>query len=441
VVMTSGNRSDEPIAFDDARLAEQLGGIADFYLTHNRPIHLRCDDSVVRFVHGAELPIRRSRGYAPAPLALPEPCRRHVLAVGGQLKSVFALGRRQHAFLSHHIGDLDHYAAYHSFADGIEHFERLFAHRPELITHDLHPDYLSTRYAVERAEREGIARLAVQHHHAHLASCMAENGLSDPVIGVAFDGTGYGPDGAIWGGEFLVGDYRGYRRAGHFRYVPMPGGEQAIHEPWRMGLSYLLDAGVKFAPAQDWASNEERKAVEKMIAQHINAPLTSSVGRLFDGVAAIAGGRTHVSFEGQAAIELEWRALESDASGVYPFNILPAERERHDSTLQVDVRPLITAVAEERIAGASTAAIARRFHATLVEIIAQICSRIRERDKLNQVVLSGGVFMNGVLLEGALSRLSHLGFNVYRHRLVPPNDGGLALGQLAVAAAHDRHCA
>ncbi len=239
--MTSGNRSDEPIAYEDHDARDRLSGIADVILTHDRPIHLRCDDSVTQWVAGAELPLRRSRGYAPEPLALPVSCHRPILAVGGQLKATFALGRGRHAFLSHHLGDLDHYEAYRAYVEAIEHYQRLFAMRPELIVHDLHPDYASTRCA--RQHEGSIPLLGVQHHQAHIASCMADNGLDEPVIGVAFDGTGYGTDGAVWGGEFFTGDYRGFVRAAHLRYVAMPGGEQAVREPWRMAVAFLADAG------------------------------------------------------------------------------------------------------------------------------------------------------------------------------------------------------
>src|SRR5262249_47309954 len=242
LVMTSGNRSDEPIAYEDQDARERLAGIADLFLTHDRPIHVRGDDSVTRVVDGAELPLRRSRGYAPQPIALPLECPAPMLAVGGQLKGTFALGRGRHAFLSHHLGDLDHYEAYRAFVRDIDLFERLFEVRPEQIVHDLHPDYASTRYALERAGAERKDLLAVQHHHAHMASCMAEPGLGEPVIGVTFDGTGFGTDGTIWGGEFLVGDYRQFRRAAHLRPVGMPGADHAIREPWRMAVAHLADA-------------------------------------------------------------------------------------------------------------------------------------------------------------------------------------------------------
>ncbi len=283
-----------------------------------------------------EQPIRRSRGYAPEPIKLSITSPRPILAVGGQLKGVFALGRDRQAFLSHHLGDLDHYAAYAAFERDVRLYEQLFGIRPELIVHDLHPDYASTTYAKERADREGLDLLGVQHHHAHMASCMAEHGLNEPVIGVGFDGTGFGTDGAIWGGEFLVGDLRQFTRAAHLRYVPLPGGDKAIREPWRMAVSHLLDAGCENVKLTD-VSSGERRTIEQMIERNFNTPSASSMGRLFDAVAAIIGVRSRVSYEGQVAIELEWLATDVSADGSYPFEI----------TDSIDTRLLIRAVAED----------------------------------------------------------------------------------------------
>jgi hydrogenase maturation protein HypF len=434
LVMTSGNRSDEPIAYEDQDALGRLAGIADLFLIHNRPIHVRCDDSVTRVVDGQELPLRRSRGYAPQPVPLPLECAVPMLAVGGQLKGTFALGRGRQAFLSHHLGDLDHYAAYRAFEKDIALYQELFAVRPKIVAHDLHPDYSSTRYAQERAAREGVELVPVQHHHAHLASCMAEHGLAEPVIGVTFDGTGLGTDGAVWGGEFLIGDYRQFRRAAHLRYVGMPGGDHAIREPWRMAVAHLTDGGMPSAPLKARLGAAELRVVEKMLERRFNTPPTSSAGRLFDAVASLAGVRDRVSYEGQAAVELEWLATEVKADGAYPFDVGTMD-EGAGAALVVDTRPLIAAVATEAGQGVEAAIIARRFHTTVVDLVSAICRRLGKATGIEAVVLSGGVFLNALLTHEVNARLYGEGFRVYRHRLVPPGDGGLSLGQLAVAAA------
>jgi hydrogenase maturation protein HypF len=457
LVMTSGNRSDEPIAYEDGDALQRLAGIADVFLAHDRPIHVRCDDSVTRVVDGRESPVRRSRGYAPLPVPLPLECPRPILATGGQLKATFALGRGRHAFLSHHLGDLDHLAAYRAFVRDVALYEQLFAIRPEVIAHDLHPDYASTRYAREReatAEPHSVLStqysvlrtldaairlVPVQHHHAHVASCMAEHGLTEPVIGVAFDGTGYGTDGAVWGGEFLVGDYRHFRRAAHLRYIGMPGGDQAIREPWRMAVAHLADAGAALPGLTARLSQVEVRTITRMLERRFHTPLTSSAGRLFDAMAALAGVRDRVSFEGQAAMELEWLATGAAPDGAYPFDLQEGEEgDPPGAVLLVDTRPLIRAAAVDAGRGTTAAVIARRFHSTMVEVIAFVCGRMREATGLGVVVLSGGVFLNALLTSEVGARLGGEGFRVYRHRLVPPNDGGVSLGQLAVAAARDR---
>jgi hydrogenase maturation protein HypF len=441
LVMTSGNRSDEPIAYDDRDALHRLATIADLFLTHDRPIHVRCDDSVTRVLDCRELPVRRSRGDAPLPIELPIDCPRPILAVGGQFKATFALGRDRHAFLSHHLGDLDHYDAYRAFETDITLYEKMFAVAPELLVHDSHPDYASTRYARERAAADGLQLLAVQHHHAHMASCMAEHGLVEPVIGVTFDGIGFGPDGTVWGGEFLIGDYRQFRRAAHLRPVGMPGGDRAVREPWRMAVAYLKDAGLSPASwggADAPVSRRELATVEQMIDRRFNTPLTSSAGRLFDAVAALAGVRNHVTYEGQAAMELEWRATDAAADGAYPFDILETAGGEvpAGAPLVVDTRPLIRAVAGDAGRGVGAAIIARRFHSTLAEIVLTVCERLRTRTGLDAVVLTGGVYMNALLTTEASARLSAAGFRVYRHQRVPPNDGGLSLGQVVIAAQH-----
>jgi len=443
LVMTSGNRSDEPIAFEDTDAVERLAGIADVFLTHDRPIHVRCDDSVTRLVAGAESPIRRSRGYAPQPISLPLPCPVPILAVGGQLKATFALGSDSRAILSHHMGDLDHFEAYRAFEKDVALYQQLFSLRPQCIAHDLHPDYASTGFAKQRAAAEGVKCVAVQHHHAHMASCMAEHALIGPVIGVTFDGTGFGTDGAVWGGEFLVGDYAHFRRAAHLRYVGMPGGELAVREPWRMAMAHLRDAGIDSVSLTQRLPRDAIRIVDRMLERQLNSPATSSAGRLFDAVASLIGLRDQVSFEGRAAIELEWLAEASSDELVYPY----AVARDHDSgateaaPMVIDTRPMIREIAGDVGRGLDRRSIARRFHNTVAALIADICGRIREQTGIGTIVLSGGVFMNALLTTRAEALLREAGFVAYRHRQVPCNDGGLSLGQLAIAAAHMRFSA
>jgi|SRR5579883_751604 len=444
LVMTSGNRSDEPIVYREDAI-EKLAGIADLFLTHNRPIHVRCDDSVTRVIDGIESPIRRSRGYAPRPVPLPFECPRPILAVGGQLKATFAIGRDRQAFLSHHLGDLDHFEAYHAFEHDLKLYEQLhsplqrgslqvMAIAPEWLVCDQHPDYATSQYAQRRSAESRIPVLSVQHHHAHMASCMAENGLTEPVLGVSFDGTGYGTDRTIWGGEFLTGDYGTVRRAAHLRAVGLPGGEQAIREPWRMAVAYLEDANAGFVPLEARGLQRGVTMVRTMLRRRLNSPLTSSAGRLFDAVASLAGVRDRVSYEGQAAVELEALAVAEMPDVHYPFAIEETQAGAPEPVQVVDTRPLIQAVLRDATSGTTAARIARRFHSTVVEIIAVVCDRLRKSTKLEAVVLSGGVFLNALLTSETCSRLTRDGFRVYRHRLVPPNDGGLSLGQLAIAA-------
>jgi hydrogenase maturation protein HypF len=434
IVLTSGNRADEPIACDDEDALCQLAGVANLFLTHDRPIRSRCDDSVARVVAGAALPVRRARGYVPLPLELPLRCAVPVLAVGGQLKSAFALGRASRAILSHHHGDLDGLASFQAFAEAVADYERLFRFRVAVIAYDLHPDYASTRYAIERAAKEGLKLAGVQHHHAHIAACMAENGLAEPVIGVAFDGTGFGIDGTVWGGEFLVADYRSFTRAAHLRPVSLPGGDRAVREPWRAALAHLLDAGEPLHALADRLGGQKQRAVSALIEKQVNAPMASSAGRLFDVVAVLVGLRDCTSYEGQPAVELESLATRAPLNGGYPFTL---KSPSHGGPIQVDTRPVIAAVAADVRAGVPRERIARRFHSTLVEIVATVCRELRDRTGLNAVALSGGCFVNAILLSEALERLARDGFRVYRHTLVPPGDGGLCLGQLVVAAARE----
>lgn len=431
VVMTSGNRSGEPIAYEDTDAVTRLAGIADIFVTHDRPIHVRCDDGVTRVAGGRELPVRRSRGHAPRPIRLPIACQTPMLAVGGHLKNTFALGRGHDAFVSHHIGDLDDLSASEAFRRDIALYEDVFDITPRVIAHDLHPGYGSTRYAIERAAgAEAVRTIAVQHHHAHVASCMAEHSLVEPVIGVAFDGTGYGEDGTVWGGEFLVGDALAVQRAAHLRSVPLPGGDQGIREPWRMALAHLLDAGLDPSAMAERVGRERTKTVERMIERRLNTPLTSSAGRLFDAIAAIAGVRDRVTFEGQAAMELEWLACDASLEDGYGH-----EMDLVDDRLVIDTRPMITGASVDATRGRSPSLIARRFHSALAQIVESVCRRLRDRTGIDAVVLTGGVFLNVILTEASEERLARLGFRVFRHHVVPPGDGGISLGQLAVAAA------
>lgn len=434
LVMTSGNRSDEPIAYEDADVLDRLRDIADFVLTHDRPIHLRGDDSVVRVVAGAILPVRRARGEAPRVLRLRTPLGCPTLALGGHLKAAVAVGEGGRVVPSHHLGDLDHYEAYRAYVAAIEHYQRLFRIEPHRLVHDLHPDYASSRYAAERARQTGIAVMAVQHHHAHMASCMAEHGLAGPVIGVCFDGTGWGSDGTIWGGEFLLGDARDFRRAAHLGYVGMPGGEAAIREPWRMAAAHLRHAGeaVDRTAIARRIEADRLRTVETMLERRFNAPPTSSVGRLFDAVAALAGVCDRVGYDGEAAMRLESLASDAAPDGSYPFALLATT-----GPVVVDPRPLVAAIAADARRGIAPAVIARRFHSALVDVVAAVCDRIRVASRVNTVVLSGGVFVNAILAREVSERLAEAGFRAYRHGQVPPNDGGLCLGQLAIAAARD----
>jgi len=356
-----------------------------------------------------------------------------ILAVGGELKNTICLTRGSEAFLSQHIGDLENSAAFDFFREAIEHLSAILEVKPAVIAHDLHPDYLSTKWAVAQ---KGVRRIGVQHHHAHVAACMAENHLDGRVIGFSFDGTGYGTDGNIWGGEVLIADYERFVRAAHLAYVPLPGGAAAIREPWRMAVSYLLDAigegalrvEIPFTRAID---RRKGQMIAKMIAQRINSPLTSSCGRLFDAIAALIGVRHSASYEGQAAVELEMRARRSNDTRAYPFDLY-----RKGGLCQIGSRPLIRSIVEDLGRGISVETIGRRFHNGLVETLAVLSQRLREETGLNRVCLSGGTFQNELLLGGLTAKLRDASFKVYAPSQVPSGDGGLSLGQAAVAAFH-----
>jgi len=436
LVMTSGNLSEEPIAYRDDDAQERLQAIADGFLIHNRAIHVRCDDSVVRIAAEGEQIFRRSRGYAPEPMALSCDLPVPLLACGAHLKNTFGLGKGKQIFLSHHIGDLENLETLLSFREGIEHFQRLFDIKPLAIAYDLHPEYLATKYALDSDIPQ---KIGVQHHHAHIASVMAECGLTEPVIGVAADGTGYGTDGAIWGCEIMIADLLGFERFAHLAYVPLPGGEQAVRYPWRMGATYLFRTYGDSFTALDipFVHHMDRTSwhiLSQMIAKDLNCLQTSSLGRLFDAVAALLGLHTEVLYEGQAAIALEVQAaLCPDHVTGYPFTL----QQGRPATLEVV--PLIEGITQDIARGEPPARIARRFHLTIAEMLTTACVAARKQTGLSKVALSGGVFQNRLLIEELTEKLEQSTFQVYINRHVPPHDGGISLGQIAVAAAQLYH--
>jgi hydrogenase maturation protein HypF len=430
LVMTSGNATDDTIAHLDGDAQSRLHGVADLFVVHDRPIEVPCDDSVARVVRDIPRLIRRSRGYVPLAVRLPVAASRPILACGGELKNTFALVRGSEAFVSQHLGDLTNERAFRTFLDAVGHWRRLLDLAPDVVAHDLHPAYRSTVYA---RSLEGVERIAVQHHHAHIASCLADNGVDRRVIGVAWDGTGYGLDGHAWGGEFLVADLAGFERAGHFEPVPLPGGDAAAREPWRMAAVFLraaygdvmADLDLAFMRRLDRAA---WRTLARAIDRGLNAPLTSSAGRLFDAVASLLGVRDRVAYEAQAAMELEALAA-PQADVTYATRL-----DDTGDALVVRTTDMVRGVVDDLLRETPTALIAARFHATLADVIVSVCGRIRERTGVGAVALSGGVFQNARLLAAALDALETAGFEVYSHRDVPANDGGLALGQAAVAA-------
>ena len=443
LAMTSGNVSDEPIAYDDAEARERLGSIAELFLLHDRPIHIRTDDSVARTtVAGGEagvLMLRRSRGYVPASIPLPLEAARHVLGCGAELKSTFCVAKERRAWVSHHIGDLENEETLRSFREGVTHFGRLFDVVPEIVAHDLHPDYLSTRYA---QDYPGAQLIAVQHHHAHLAACAAEHGVLEPVVGAILDGAGLGPDGTIWGGEILAGDLAGFERAAHLWPVRLPGGDAAAREPWRMACSWLLACDEQEAeslalPAAfaGEVTPERWEQVARLVRSGFRAPVTTSAGRLFDAVAALCGLRSHASYEGQAAALLEASCDPHEQSG-YPMAVLAGVAPGEPALL--DARELVRAVSAELAAGVSAGVVAARFHNGLADTLAQACALVAGARDLDTVVLSGGVFQNRRLLERTAGALRREGLRVLIPRLLPPNDGGLSYGQVAVAVTRSQ---
>jgi hydrogenase maturation protein HypF len=449
LVMTSGNLSEEPIAIDNREAIHRLNGLADYFLVHNRDILLRCDDSVVRVAGGATRHLRRSRGFVPVPVFLkedragddrprndrpkdrPKKDQPSVLAVGGELKNTVCLTKGNHAFLSQHVGDLENVESHSFFHEAIRHLERILEIKPEIIAYDLHPDYFSTKWA---RQQSGAQRVAVQHHHAHIASCMAENHLEGRVIGFALDGTGYGADGHIWGGEVLIAGYEDFERAAHFEYVPLPGGAAAIREPWRMAVSYLahhfgrdfLELDVPFVRQ---LNRPKVDLLLRMMEQGVNSPLTSSCGRLFDAVSALIGIRQRVNYEAQAAIELEMAITSSADETGYPFDLLPDGNHWIIST-----RPLFDALLHDLGQNLPVASISQRFHNGLVAGFVHLASLLRTKTLLNRVCLSGGTFHNVYLSQRLETHLSNARFEVFTQKEVPCGDGGLSLGQALVGA-------
>ncbi len=434
LVMTSGNLSEEPIARDNDEALRRLSGIAEYFLIHNRDIYSRYDDSVAIVERGTSQLIRRARSYAPYPIRLSFEAKQ-VLGCGAEEKNTFCLTKDNYAFVSQHIGDMENMETMEHFDSTISLYKRLFHVEPEIIAHDLHPDYLATKYARELGE-SGIKLIPVQHHHAHIASCMADNGLDSPVIGVAFDGTGMGADGNIWGGEFLVVDYRNFRRVGHLEYMPLPGGAAAIKRPRRTAIGYILtllgeDALSHDLPVMKEADDMEMEVIKRQIERKINSPLSSSMGRLFDAMSALMGIRGEIDYEGQAAVELEMAAYEEDYTHVkesYPYSIV------EDGGIRiVHLRDLLSAVIKDFREGVSKGRISVKFHNTVAQMINEICRLIADETGISQVALSGGVFQNRLLVRKTVSLLESSGFQVFTHRQVPCNDGGISLGQAIIA--------
>jgi hydrogenase maturation protein HypF len=431
LVMTSGNFSEEPIAKDNDEALKRLNNIADFFLMHNRDIYARYDDSVIIVEKDIPRFTRRARGYAPYPIHLPFKSKQ-ILGCGAEEKNTFCLTRDNYAFVSQHIGDMENLETLEHYVNTISLYKKLFRIEPEIIAHDMHPEYLPTKYAKELAEKERIKLVPVQHHHAHIASCLADNGVAGPVIGVALDGTGYGTDGNIWGGEFLVADYRDFKRMAHLEYLPLPGGALAIKKPYRTALGYLMSFNIPIdeqLPLLQYPAEGEFELVLAQIRKKINAPLTSSMGRLFDAMAALLGVRGVIEYEAQAAIDLETLALSApDENGAYELAFV-----KDDGVYCIRARELFEAVVEDIMHNQPKAIIAVKFHNTVAQMVRDTCHWISVDTGLKQVALSGGVFQNRLLLRKTTALLESQGFEVYTHRQVPCNDGGISLGQVVIA--------
>lgn len=432
LVMTSGNFSGEPICKDNDEALHYLTPLVDGFLLHNRPIHIACDDSVLRIHDEHELPIRRSRGYTPFPVKLPFDAAT-VLATGGELKNTFCLTHHRHAFLSQHIGDMENIETLNAFTASVAHFSTLYGLQPEMVICDLHPNYLTSTWAAEFASANNLPLIQVQHHHAHIASALAEHADTgqSPIIGVCLDGTGYGTDGAIWGGEFLLADYAHFERVAHLKYIPLAGGDAAIKKPYRAALAHLWSADIEW---EEWLPPVaacpaiEQRILARQFEAGFNTVPTSSMGRLFDAAAALIGVRQIVSYEAQAAIELESMATPTDEGYAFALEILP------DAPIQLDANPAFRAMVDDLQQGVSPNLIAGKFHRGVADVILKICDLLRQKTGIHRVALSGGVFQNVLLLGLTNQALTQSGFEVLVHRAVPPNDGGLALGQAIIGA-------
>ena len=434
LVMTSGNLSGEPLVTDDAEAVQRLAGLADAWLQHDRAIHVPCDDSVLRIAGGAELPVRRSRGFAPMPVALPFAVA-PALATGGDLKNTFCVADGRYAWLSAHVGDMDDLATLQAFDRATDHLATITGVEPGVLVTDRHPSYRSAQWAVRNAGGREVRR--VQHHHAHIASAMADNGHdgASRVIGFAFDGTGYGDDGAVWGGEVLLADYDGYDRAAHLRYTWLPGGDAGVRNPCRMALSHLRNARIAWDPSLPCVracSEDEVRMLATQLDQGFGCAMTSSMGRLFDAMSSLAGVCHRVSYEAEAAMRFEGlaRSAVDDCGALYEFDL----HGDHAAPWQLDASPVVRAAARDVIAGVPAAIVAARFHRAVASAVVRIAIGLREQHALNTVALSGGVFLNVLLTVLCARALEDAGFDVLRHRLVPPSDAGLALGQIVIGA-------
>ena len=433
LVMTSGNLSDEPIAHDNAEAIARLCNIADYFLLHDRDIYVRYDDSVAMCLAENQQIIRRARGYAPHPIRL-SVTGPSILACGAELKNTFCLTRDDQAFLSQHIGDLENDTTLANYEELIEIYKKLFRITPEVVACDLHPDYLSTRYAHDSTAQTGLRLIPIQHHHAHIASLLTEHGQRGPIIGVSFDGTGYGTDGAIWGGEFLLADLGSYQRQTHLEYMPLPGGDVATRNPYRIATAYLYhlfgEKGLAIADRIIGLDQTEIDVIKAQIDRRLNTPFTSSAGRLFDAVAALLGIRKVIDYEAQAAIELEMVTTSSEPKdGAYSFGSTDEK-----GSMAIGLKPLFHAIIADIDAGVRSAEIARRFHYSMALMIAKVCRELGDRTGVNAVGLSGGCFQNRLLLEMTMSALKKVGLTTLIHRQVPPGDGSIALGQAAIVA-------